>query len=340
MGAPWYTGAVLRFFDRSAVIGLSLALSGCFAPIDLTGRRCPCDEGWTCVADRCVEGAVDAGNEVDTGGVDAGTLFDAGTVACPLGTFCENFEAPDPQANGWSVFPDFSRATFLNARNPDPMVVPHGGSGMARMSTDTPGGAAEIEICPFTGFNCAAEIPDAGPTPDGGVPALPGLTSGDVYMRAYVYAPTNLADGRPFTMGHASVMHLGAHRGPYAAGEDVVGFNFDVDRVSMYVGTSGAVGRIDPRPAAGDPDPRPMFPRDTWVCVRTHVHIDEVAGTVATYVGSDEVPEVHREDIDTLPSLPFAHFGLGLGYTSEMVNGAVVYIDDVAVSRNPVACLD
>jgi hypothetical protein len=310
-------------------------LGGCWSPIDLSDRRCPCDDGWRCVADRCVEG----GLTEDAGTIDA-PRPDAGAPSCPLGTFCEDFESTAPLSNGWSAFPDLARAALVDSRDPDPRVTAHRGTGMLRVSTDTPGGAAELEICPFTGFVCPSDVPDAGEIPDGGVPSGPGLTAGDVYMRAYVYAPTNLADGRPFEMGHASVMHVGAHRGPFVAGEDVVGFNLDVDRVAMYVGTSVEVGRIDPRPAVGDMDDRPAFPRDTWVCIRTHVHIDAVAGTVATYMGSDEVPEVYREGIDTLPSLPFVHFGVGLGYTSEMPNGAVLYIDDVAVGRAPIACLE
>ena len=33
----------------------SVLLGGCFSAIDLTGRRCPCDQGWTCVAEHLPE---------------------------------------------------------------------------------------------------------------------------------------------------------------------------------------------------------------------------------------------------------------------------------------------
>ena len=119
-----------------------------------------------------------------------------------------------------------------------------------------------------------------------------GIDSGDIYLRAYILVPSLLENGDAFEMGHASVLYVGAHRGAYLAGEDVVGFNLDADRVSMYVGTIGE--RIEPRPVDPADDARPVFPRDTWVCVRVHIHVDAVEGSVATYVGSDDVPEVMR----------------------------------------------
>lgn len=306
-----------------SVLLAAALLPGCFAEIDLTGRRCPCDEGWTCVADRCVQGA-----EEDGGGllVDAGT--DAGVVRCPPGAFCEDFEGSNPAANGWTAFPDLAAVRYVDARDPDPSVTPHGGAGMLRVTTTTPGAQADVTVCPRAGFTCPTEVP-----------AMPmGIDSGDIYLRAYLYAPSLLSSGLPFEMGHASVLYVGAHRGAFAAGEDVIGFNLDVDRVSMYVGTIGE--RIEPRPVAPDPDTRPTFPRDTWVCVRVHIHVDPVAGSVATYIGGDDVPEVSRADIDTVPTLPFIHVGVGLGYTDEMPNGAAIYADDVAFGTAPILCLD
>ena len=305
----------------------ALLAAGCFGPLDLAHRQCPCVDGWTCVDGACVQGAVDAAT------IDASDQ-DAGTPSCPADAFCEDFEG-FPDTNGWTATPDFTRVTYVNARTPDPSITPHRGVGMLRVTTVTPGGQSDIVICPFDGFVCPTDMPDAGGG-DAGVPA--GITSGELYMRAYLYVPSVLANGMPLTMGHASVLYVGAHRGPFAAGEDVVGFNLDVDRASMYVGTINQ--RIEPRPPAGTTDTRPPFPRDTWVCVRVAIHIDPTAGSVATYLGSDDVPEVSRSSIDTTPTLPWLHFGVGLGYTENMPNGAALYADDVALGRSPIPCLD
>jgi len=269
--------------------------------------------------------------------MDAGGS-DAGAAACPPEAFCEGFEGTNPRANGWRAFPDFRQVRFLSATNPDPRVTPFRGTGMVSVQTTTPGGAAEIEICPFEGFFCPPddELFDAGPPDDAGVAMLPGITEGGLYMRAHVYIPSTLADGRELRMDHVNIVHVGSHRGAYVR-EPVVGFNNDVDRVTMFV-EPGGVGRIEPRPPMGAPDERSVFPRDEWVCVRTHLVIDPVDGAVATFVGDSPTPVVERTGIDTLGPLPYRHFGVGLGYTEGMLDGAVVYLDEVAIGRQPVPC--
>lgn len=313
-------------------------IGGCFPPIDLTGRACPCDQGWVCERDRCVR----AGEELDAGELDAGGVEeDAGTARCPAGAFCEDFESPSMGTNGWTPFPDWIEVTYIDPRDGAQPVSPYRGSGMLRARTTTKGSAADIVVCPFdedgTAF-CPEVIPDAGVTPDGGIPALPGITSGDIWMRAYVFAPSTLTTGDPFEIGHASILYAGAHRGPWLVGEEIVGFNLDVGRSSMYVGTIGQ--RIELRPADGEADTRPVFPMDEWVCVRVHIHVDPVDGSVASYVGPDETPEVERSAIDTVPEYPWLHFGVGLGYTSEMPNGAELYFDEVAFHTEPLDCLE
>lgn len=338
-------------------------MTGCsFSPINVEGLPCPCPDELVCVENVCRR-VIDAGQRdaappdatprdagaMDTGPADAGPTdagadtgpvdMDAGPPDCPVGAFCETFESSNPGANGWRAIPDFARVNYVDPLDPDPTVVPHRGTGMLRVSTLTPGGVAEIEICPFEGFVCPSDTEpfDAGPVPDGGVASLPGITSGDIYMRAHVYVPSLLGDGRELVMGHASVIHIGTHRGVYIQ-ERAIGFNIDFDRAAAYVGTS--VGRIDPRPPEDETDDRPMFPRDRWVCVQVHVNIDPVSGSIATYLDGDSTPATERAGIDTLASLPYRHFGVGLGYTDNMDNGAVLYIDDVAFSRSPIACAE
>ena len=75
-----------RAWRIAAVSFAAIALAGCFPPIDLTGRACPCDLGWTCDArNLCVrDEGIDLGRpdvgRADTGAVDAGPI-DGGDAA-------------------------------------------------------------------------------------------------------------------------------------------------------------------------------------------------------------------------------------------------------------------
>jgi len=65
-----------------AMLVVALSLSGCFAPLDLTHRQCPCTAGWSCDEGRnvCVQSAVDAHFSSDAG-------LDAGLDAPPVDAF-------------------------------------------------------------------------------------------------------------------------------------------------------------------------------------------------------------------------------------------------------------
>jgi hypothetical protein len=76
----------------ATLVLLLIASAGCFSPLDVNDRPCPCSSGWICdtARDRCVEmggtfdGGIDGGNDapLDGGGIEAGA--DASSDAGPL----------------------------------------------------------------------------------------------------------------------------------------------------------------------------------------------------------------------------------------------------------------
>ena len=112
-------------------------------------------------------------------------------------------------------------------------------------------------------------------------------------------------------------------------------FNLDGAGSLMYVGAENMR-----HPTA--PDPTYAFPRDQWVCVRTHVVVDDTAGEVRSWVEHDDPVQVdlvtEAVGIDTLPDTPYLHFGLGVAWSSATQDALTLYFDEVGVSRTPIPC--
>ncbi|MCB9601636.1 MAG: hypothetical protein H6720_15035 [Sandaracinus sp.] len=323
--------------------GLALVLvGGCsFAPIDATNRMPPCADGYEEVGNRCVLGGRDAGN------TDAGLAFDAGFDAfvpatdaeippldadtdaadepglseCATGgalestDFCDGFENP---GFNWSRQVSFGSVVQTRAEDG---ITPYRGLFMLRARTTDLGAWAQALVCPMRpGGRC----PASGESP------LPEETvsSGDLYLRTYVYVPSTE------DVVHVSVMHGGAHRG-FDPLDNPVSFNLDGAGSLMYVGAENMR-----HPTA--PDPTYAFPRDQWVCVRTHVVVDDTAGEVRSWVEHDDPVQVdlvtEAVGIDTLPDTPYLHFGLGVAWSSATQDALTLYFDEVGVSRTPIPC--
>jgi len=117
----------LTFSSRSAfVVGLGLlALPGCFAPLDLSHRSCPCTDGWSCdpATQLCVQGAIDAATPIDAHGTDDASV-DAATrdAAQPVDTGIDAAETPDtgvdagPRDAGHDAAPSVDAAVVCTAR--------------------------------------------------------------------------------------------------------------------------------------------------------------------------------------------------------------------------------
>ncbi|MCU0674923.1 MAG: hypothetical protein MUE69_19300 [Myxococcota bacterium] len=328
-----------RSFGVWIVLGVSLVLGGCaFEPIDASNRMPPCARGFVEVGERCVREGSDAGFDagsdagrdasVDAGAEDAG-LDGAGPDApedsgvnslseCTsegrLGSsaFCDGFENP---GFNWGRQVGFGSVGPVRATDG---VEPYRGLFMLRARITNPASWAQGLVCPFRpGGRCPAD--DVVPDDDEVV------ASGDLHFRSYVYVPSDSP------IDHVSLMHAGAHRG-FDPLDAPASFNLDAAGSFMYVGAS-----LMRYPATSNPEYR--FPRDEWVCVRTHVIVGDV-GEARSWVEHGENVDLVTEatDIDTLPDAPYLHFGLGLAWTSAAQEPTTVYFDEVAVSREPIPC--
>lgn len=304
----------------SDVLALAAVLaSGCFSPIDLSGRRCPCDEGWVCdeARDRCVEGERDAGTDAnasdagqgdagqgdagqgdagedaggDAGAFDAGSVDarDAGTDAgssfspCPVGArLCDDFESD--VANRippweWSNEAP-SRTTTRAFRG--------GASGHFRI----PGGPAIIEN------NVGIDMP---------------RTTREVYLRFWTYVPST---ANPQNL---AVVVLGDGTAPDFFNHSVV---VNSGSWGMYNSVSGLYVE-----GANVPD-------DTWTCVVFHA----VLGTTGRLelLIDGEAPIV--SDGDTF--FPAGPVLLGMGITYADASQTLpfdLFYDDVAITLDGTA---
>ena len=325
-------------------LGVALAIAGCaFDPIDASNRAPPCARGFVEVGDRCVREGTDAGFDAGSdaghdagsdagsgdGGLEEGGLEDTGPDApddsgvnslseCTsegrLGStaFCDGFENP---GFNWGRQVGFGSVAPTRATDG---VEPYRGLFMLRARITNPASWAQGLVCPFRpGGRCPAD--DVVPADDEVV------ASGDLHFRSYVYVPSSSP------IAHVSLMHAGAHRG-FDPLDAPASFNLDGTGSLMYVGAS--VMRFPTLP-----DPAYTFPRDEWVCVRTHVVVGDV-GEARSWVEHGENVDLVTEatEIDTLPDAPYLHFGLGLAWTSPEQEPTTVYFDEVAVSREPIPC--
>jgi hypothetical protein len=304
----------LRSSERLVPRGLAWALGvivlpGCFAPIDLSGRSCPCDPGWVCDErrDECVlEGELDAATS-DAGhdaGADVGDApsldapLDAGTDAgsdaptdapppvelCPAeAALCDDFESDvADRVPPWSWASDDARSTVRFA------------SGTASGLFAVPGGDTDLQD--VLGFNVAADVTD-------------------VYMRFWAYVPStatgqnlaiaNVSSGTPRYENHSLIVNDAG----WAIYDTVA---------AAYFGTE-------------------PFPEDVWTCVVYHVEM-----------GSPGLLELSFDDarVSGMAETTFADgvssVGLGITYLDPMdqTSPYEISIDDVAITVDgtPLVC--
>ncbi len=345
---PWARGAVQLLFPGALTIAAACVLD----PIDASGRPCPCAMDFVCVDGRCVapaaaeqpdagrqrgadagadaaEPGIDAGTRVDAGPrldaglleagreeLDAGPVVDAGQPLseCRTGgslgatAFCDGFE--NPGLHGWVRQLGFGSVTAVPAEDD---VQPYLGRLMLRAQIDRTSSWAELFNCPFRpGGSCPATVAEAEPGET--------VTSGDVYMRAYVYVPAGV------DIGDVSLLHIGMHRG---FDEPPAGFNIDGNAAAMYIGAA-------PKWLPEDDDSGAPWPFGQWVCVESHLVVADVDGSASTSIDGQVV--VEGDGFDTRPEEPYLRFGVGVGWSGDNQAPLRVYFDEVAISRTPIGC--
>lgn len=143
---------------------------------------------------------------------------------------------------------------------------------------------------------------------------FPALTSGDVYVREWLWL-----DGSTAVTDQLSVLVFGQGAMPFPSANLLL--------------TPGAMAlRVD---SVGTPTAL-EFPRDRWVCVGIHLVIDATAGS--SELSLDGTVVASRTGIDTLVAGGFTNLDAGVHYASTTQAAAKLWIDEIVADTQPVAC--
>lgn len=322
---------------RALTLALACALSaGCTVEeLDLSGRACPCVEGWVCdtARDVCVEavsgmdaGGSDAGRDAgrdaggDAGGVDAGAVdaggvdaggddggsdagpppVDAGSDAGPPRppSLCGTTHAAREFCDSFETG-DLSRWTSSDAE------------GMGRITPVTDvvyrGSHAMRFECPR---GCSYAL--------AGVTLFSGTTPTEFWTRAYYYIPST----HPPSIEHLQIGDSDFFQSAVAAiwSSSVVNWHAHDYLGGAYHDTSYAV------------------PLDRWVCVEMHVRPHTMGGGVELFwedalVHSDLSLDGAPNAMNTIDSMY-----TGVVYKDFDDDTMVVYVDEVVADDSRIGC--
>ncbi len=300
-------------------LALPLSIAGCFGPVDLANRRCPCEVGWTCDTARelCVPSGIDAAasdggprdaaardaSAPDTSAPDSGAPVDAWT---PPGRDAATVDTstPTPDAGvsycppGARVCDDFEQGAV--SRQPP-----------FDWGVDTVRSTARAHRGAASGL---FEATAAGDQPDVGLDlAMPAT---EIWARFWLYVDAaNVIDD-------SAIFFAGEGVAPYGS-------------TSLLLNGSGLA--IYASGGAGTYLSGIAMPRDRWVCVAIHLDIG-VAGHVDVF--ADGVTAI-SDALDTSLPAGVNSIGLGITYTSSTQSTPLSYaFDDVAVTLDgtPLPC--
>jgi hypothetical protein len=144
------------------------------------------------------------------------------------------------------------------------------------------------------------------------------LLSGDVYLRLYLYVPSNLPTQ---TLNFLFV-------GDVPTPDPFVGVDFNFE--------DGAISTFSPQSIPDRQTGTLTIPRDRWFCFRVHVAIGDDDGSVQSFV--DDALALETMDIDTLPANGVRQLRAGVDWSSEQDAFFEIYVDDVVLDTAPVGC--
>lgn len=144
---------------------------------------------------------------------------------------------------------------------------------------------------------------------------LNGVKSGEIWMRFYDYLPSSTNITSHFSAGVLSEIT-----------EPYDGLFITVRPTA--VGLGGMVGFNDGQIA---------FPRDRWVCVELHAHVDAIDGYFEVYLDGGLV--VSSGHGNTVPAGGFTSAEVGIHYVESPQSGPIdVYVDDVILGFQRFGC--
>jgi hypothetical protein len=304
---------VLRESPRFALVCLTVI--GCSVePLDLSGRECPCIAGWVCVDNRCV--ASDAG--ADTGGsdtrapTDTATPIDTGVptdTSTPTDTgTMDTTMPPDPtgcdDVHAGALFCDGFEGGDLSLWD-----------GVRRPRDAT---ATFVTDIVFRGDRAlrAETLPGGtnGAGPEVEVFPVDGTIS-EQWFRAYYYVPADpglnleIQQMREITGAYDWVHSLGTS-----------GSNMHSHSLTPSLNVSSSSD---------------VFPVDTWVCIETHVRLnDDTDGVIEVYWDGLRIME---SSLPTLTPRGLSQIFAGVSWKDSSAT-RVVYIDELVADDEMIGC--
>jgi hypothetical protein len=150
---------------------------------------------------------------------------------------------------------------------------------------------------------------------------FPAISQGELFLRVHLYVPEGLATQT------TNILFLG----DYASPDPFKGIDFNLE--------DGAPQIFTPESA---PDRYTssslVIPRDRWFCFQVRLLISETDGLVQLSV--DGSVGLDQSELDTLPPGGVHLLRAGVDWSSKQTTPFAVYMDDLVLSRTPVACED
>lgn len=330
--------SAVRTWAMAWIAGLALGTAGCvLAPVDLTGRPCPCAQGWSCVEGVCrPEGSAgeDAGTPRDAGAdaardggpVDAAQLDASAADAEVADAEAPDAEAPDAgpaDAGAPDGGPGPTRCDDLHAGaifcDGFEWVYPAGRTGWDWDLLEDGNVDTVVDPTPYLGERALrATTTVAGGRAAIGATLPDAIVDGEMWLRAFFYIPAAQA-----ISAGLSLLYIGAEDGSAGIAFQAYGGG----RASVWIGTQDRW--------EGTETP---LPRDVWTCLQLHVVVDDAAGEVELYL--DDVLITVPFTGDTLPlgAGGFRDVEAGIEFSNASQGPTTLYVDEVVLSRTRVPC--
>lgn len=149
---------------------------------------------------------------------------------------------------------------------------------------------------------------------------FPAVRSGTLYMRAHLFVPNDVATDT------INIFFLGAEPAP----DPFTGVDINLEQGVPQVFSP----QLNPARIDGDF----AIPRDAWLCFRAAMRLGDDDGSIELFVDDERV--LLATDIDTLPDDGVRMFRAGVDWSSGQTEPFEMYLDDVALDTEPIACRD
>ena len=146
---------------------------------------------------------------------------------------------------------------------------------------------------------------------------LPGISSGDLYARAWILAPLGTVTGR------INVLYLGS------TAED--------GGVDVNINGNGALDLYFRQRDVRSVSAAGVVPQTRWFCLQIHMKLDDSAGDVEAWVDGTRVVAGNGAQ-DTIPVGGVISYMTGINWTEAGQSTTTLYVDDVALHTSPVPC--